>query len=121
MVDKQALLSNVKSWIEIDDDIRGLRSCIREKRKMKRELTSALVGTMKANDIDCFELGQGNKLLYTRYKTKKALSKKHLLACLANYLEGTTVEAGELGNYILNTRQEKVQESIKRKIKKNNK
>jgi len=117
MVDKGTILNNVKGWIEMDDEIRELRCLIRHKRKEKKELTATLVATMKAHEVDCFELGEGNKLLYTKRKTKKALSKKHLLACLAQYLAGTPVEAAELGTYILDTRQEKIQENIRRKIK----
>ena len=121
MVDKQELLHSVKTWIQIDDDIKSLQQEIREKRKEKRHLTNALVSTMKINDIDCFELGQGNKLLYTKNRTKKPLSKKHLLHCLTTYFSGNSVEAQNLGTFILDSRQVNIKENIRRKIKNKNK
>ena len=121
MVDKAELLQSVKTWIHIDDDIKDLQCAIREKRKEKRNLTSSLVDIMKINDIDCFELGQGNKLLYTKHKTKKPLSKKHLLVCLTNYFSGNSAEAQNLGTYILDSRQVNIKENIRRKIKNKNK
>jgi len=117
-MDKQQLLYSVKSWIDIDDTIRDLQREIREKRKEKKELTETLVTTMKSNDIDCFELGQGNKLLYTQHKIKKPLSKKHLLTCLTSYFSGNTMDAQNLGTYIMNSRQVNIKDKIKRKTTK---
>ena len=41
---------------------------------------------MKDNEIDC-DLAGGNKLIYQKKKTKKILSKKHLLDSLKKYLK----------------------------------
>ena len=120
-MDKQHLLHSVKSWINIDDDIRSLQREIRAKRKEKKELTETLVSTMKDNEIDCFELGQGNKLLYTQHKIKKPLSKKHLLTCLTNYFSGNANDASKLGEFIMNSRQVKIKDNIRRKTTKKNK
>jgi len=117
-MDKQQLLHSVKSWIGIDDDIRELQRELRAKQKEKRELTETLVTTMKSHDIDCFELGQGNKLLYTQHKIKKPLSKKHLLTCLTSYFSGSTIDAQNLGTYIMNSRQVNIKDKIKRKTTK---
>jgi hypothetical protein len=117
-MDKQQLLHSVKSWIGIDDDIRELQRELRAKRKEKRDLTETLVTTMKSHDIDCFELGQGNKLLYTQHKIKKPLSKKHLLTCLTSYFSGSAIDAQNLGTYIMNSRQVNIKDKIKRKTTK---
>ena len=117
-MDKELLLSNVKSWIELDDEIKTIGKTLKEKRKIKKALTDTLVTTMKGNDIDCFDLSGGNKLIYTQSKGKKALSKKHLLASLSEFFKGDTQEASALSEYILNTREDNIKENIRRKAAK---
>ena len=87
-MDKEALLANVKDWITLDDEIKTANRELKEKRKRKKELTETLVDTMKNNEIDCFDLSGGSKLIYTKSKGKKALSKKHLLKALGSFFKG---------------------------------
>jgi hypothetical protein len=117
-MDKETLLNNVKSWIELDDEIKTIGKTLKEKRKGKKALTDSLVSTMKGNDIDCFDLSGGNKLIYTQSKGKKALSKKHLLASLSNFFKGNTQEATNLSEYILGSREDNIKENIRRKAAK---
>ena len=63
-MDKEALLANVKDWIILDDEIKTANRELKEKRKRKKELTETLVNTMKNNEIDCFDLSGGSKLIY---------------------------------------------------------
>ena len=51
-MDKEKLLNNVKGWIELDDEIKTLNRTLKEKRKRKKEITEALVTTMKGHEID---------------------------------------------------------------------
>ena len=87
---------------------------MKEKRKEKKNYTSALVETMRNNDIDCFDVQDG-KLIYTKKKVKAPLSKKHLLLSLSNYFKNNKELIDELGEFILNSREEKVKENIRRK------
>ena len=117
-MNKEQLLSVVKNWISLDDQIKDLQKRIREMKSEKKEATETLVETMKNNEIDCFELGAGNKLMYTKNKSKKPLSKKHLLESLSKYFQGNTEQATELSKFIMNSREETVRENIRRKITK---
>jgi len=103
-MDKDELLNVVKNWISLDDQI--------------KELQETLVETMKNNEIDCFELGAGNKLMYTKNKSKKPLSKKHLLDSLSKYFQGNKEQAAQLSKFIMNSREETIRENIRRKIPK---
>jgi len=94
------------------------KKLIREKKSIKKQATESLVTTMKSNEIDCFELGQGSSLVYTRHKSKKALSKKHLLQSLATYFKGNTEQAKELSKFIMNSREVNIREDIRRKVPK---
>ena len=62
------LLENVKTWLEIDNQIRGLQKEIRERRKMKKDLTQNLVGIMKTQDIDALNVPDG-QLIYNKTKS----------------------------------------------------
>lgn len=115
---QQALLENVKSWLTIDNEIRALQKEIKERRKMKKQLTTDLMTTMKSNDIDALNVPDG-ELIYNKTKTKAPLSKKHLLSSLTQYFKGDQRMIDELSKFIMETRAEKEKESIRRKIKKN--
>lgn len=113
----QELLENVKTWLDIDNQIRTLQKEIRDRRKIKKELTQSLVGIMKIQDIDALNVPDG-QLVYNKTKTKTALSKKHLITSLASYFKNDRRMADELTKFIMDSRQEKEKENIKRKIKK---
>ena len=115
---QQALLENVKSWLTIDNEIRALQKEIKERRKMKKQLTTELMSTMKTNEIDALNVPDG-ELIYNKTKTKAPLSKKHLLSSLGQYFKGDQRMIDELSKFIMESRAEKEKESIRRKIKKN--
>ena len=117
MSTQQELLENVKTWLDIDNQIRSLQKEIRDRRKLKKELTQSLVGIMKTQDIDALNVPDG-QLVYNKTKTKSALSKKHLITSLAQYFKNDRRMADELTKFIMDSRQEKEKENIKRKIKK---
>lgn len=112
------LLENVKTWLNIDNEIRALQKEIRERRKLKKNLTENLVNIMKSQDIDALNVPDG-QLVYNKTKTKSALSKKHLMTSLASYFKNDQRLADELTKFIMESRQDKERENIKRKIKKN--
>ena len=72
---------------------------------------------MKSNDISCFDISDG-KLMYTQNKVKSALSKKHLIKSLTEWFKDDPTQIGNLTKHILNSREEKIKENIKRKNKK---
>tara|TARA_B100001123_G_C14947051_1_gene882153 strand:+ start:43 stop:399 length:357 start_codon:yes stop_codon:yes gene_type:complete len=113
----EALLENVKTWLNIDNEIRALQKEIRNRRKLKKDLTEELVGIMKNHDIEQVNIPDG-QLIYTKHKIKAPLSKKHLLSSLSNYFSNDPRIVAELSKYIMETRQIKEKENIRRKIKK---
>ena len=72
---------------------------------------------MKSNEIDCFDIKDG-QLIYTKNKTKKALSKKHLISSLLQYFSNDQKTAKDISAFVLNSREDNIKESIRRKIKK---
>lgn len=119
MSSKEELIDNIKEWIQIDNEIKMLQKEMKERRNRKKELSESLLHIMKDNEIDCFDINDG-KLLYSQTKVRSSLSKKHLVSCLLQYFDNDKEQALELSQHILNSRQIKVKESIKRKVDKSN-
>lgn len=117
METKEQLVNNIKEWIKIDTEIAELKAHIREKNNKKKGLTENLVTVMKTNKIDCFDIN-GGALVYKTNKVKKPINGKSLLFALQAYYKTDPNMAEDLTKYIMDTRQEQVKETIKRKIDK---
>lgn len=111
---KEQLVSYVKEWVAIDEEMKQLQKIMREKRQKKKELNDVLIGVMKQNEIECFDTKNG-KLLYSVNKTKKSITKKMLFETLQKYYQNDEDKANEIAAFILESRDETVKEIIKRK------
>jgi hypothetical protein len=114
---QDVLIENVKSWLTIDNDIKKLQKAIKAKRQEKKDLTSNLMNIMKQRDIDCMNTAQG-QLIKTTNKVKAPLSKKHLIKSMQDYFKDDGEKVQELCNFILNSRDVKIKENIRRKMPK---
>ena len=115
MTTKEVLVHKIKEWISRDDKIKELQKQIKEYRTEKKELTSTLVDIMKNNEIDCFDINNG-KLIFCKNKVKTPLNKKTLLASLDKYFENNPeINAEDVGEFILESREIQIKENIRRK------
>ena len=114
---KEELISNIREWIKIDNDLMNLKKEIKNKTANKKTLTENLVKVMKSNAIDCFDIN-GGALVYSQRKTKKPISGKYLLLQLEKYYKEQPDMAKEVTQHLLNNREENVKEDIKRKVNK---
>tara|TARA_Y100001970_G_scaffold292175_1_gene432304 strand:- start:278 stop:628 length:351 start_codon:yes stop_codon:yes gene_type:complete len=114
METKDELVTTIKTWIDIDNELKELAKVAKELREKKKNVTNNLVDVMKSNEIDCFDLKEG-KLVYSETKTKAPLNKKNLVKCLTPYFQNNSELAEQLTNHILDSRDVKVRESIRRK------
>ena len=72
---KEELLNNVRNWITIDNEIRTLQKEQKIRREKKKAISENLIEFMKNNEIDCFEIKDGN-LSYVKRNVKKPINKK---------------------------------------------
>ena len=114
---KEELITNIKEWIKIDNDIAKLKTDIKEKTNRKKSLTENLVTVMKSNSIDCFDIN-GGALIYKQKKTKKPISAKYLLAELQRYYKDQPDVATDLTKQLLDNRELSIKDEICRKINK---
>jgi hypothetical protein len=117
METKEQLVNNIKEWIKMDSEISELKQQIKEKNNKKKNLTENLVTVMKTNKIDCFDIN-GGALVYKTNKVKKPINGKTLLSALQNYYKTDPKIAEDLTKHIMDSREEQVKETIKRKIDK---
>jgi hypothetical protein len=114
---KDELITTIKEWIKMDNDITKLKTEIKEKTHKKKELTELLISVMKNNSIDCFDIN-GGALVYKQKRCRKTISGKFLLSQLEEYYKETPEIAKEIAKKVLDNRIEFVKDEIKRKIDK---
>lgn len=114
---KEQLVNNIKDWIKIDNEISQLKAEIKERNNKKKTLTENLVTVMKTNSIDCFDIN-GGALVYKKNKVKKPINGKTLLSALQNYYKNDVKIAEEITKHVMDSREEQIKETIKRKIDK---
>lgn len=117
METKEQLMKGIKEWVQIDNELLKMKSKVRELNTKKKELTESLVGVMKQNEIDCFDIN-GGSISYKKNVVKKPITGKTLMATLSEYYKSDPTVAEELTKYVMNNREEQVKETIKRKIDK---
>ena len=117
---KEILIITIKEWINNDNEIKELQREIKIRKDKKKNISDKLVNIMKTNEIDCFDINDG-KLMYAQNKVKASLSKKHITTCLEKYFKDSENKemVEDLSNYILDNREVKITETIRRKQHKN--
>jgi len=115
METKEQLVKTIREWVKIDNDIRKLQKEQNIRKKEKKILSASLIETMKNNEIDSFDINDG-QIYYSKKNVKKPITKKILLELLHKYYDGDAIKANNLNDYILNNREETVNETIVRKI-----
>ena len=115
MDSKDKLIKSIQEWVKLDNEMRKLKNEIKTRKTAQDQLTSALITTMKTNEIDEFNINNG-KLTYLNKTVKKPITKKSLLDILSKFCDGDINQATEIKNFILDNREDVVVEKLVRKI-----
>lgn len=110
---KEELKEAIREWILLDNEIKTLQTEMKSRKEKKKYLSDKLVNIMRDNEIDCFNVNDG-KLIYSQTKVKSSINKNYLLATINKLIEDEE-KAEEMTKYILENRDIKIKESIKRK------
>jgi hypothetical protein len=114
---KEQLVNNIKEWIKIDNEVSHLKAEIKDRTNKKKLLTENLVSVMRTNSIDCFDIN-GGALVYKKNTVKKPINGKTLLSALQNYYKTDPKMAEDIAKHVMNSREEQIKETIKRKLDK---
>jgi dTDP-D-glucose 4,6-dehydratase len=112
---KDKLIKSIQEWVKLDNEMRKLKNEIKTRKTAQDQITSALITTMKTNEIDEFNINNG-KLTYSNKTVKKPITKKSLLDTLSKFCDGDVNQANEIKNFILDNREDVVVEKLVRKI-----
>lgn len=111
----EQLKQTVRDWVKLDNEIRTLNKEITTRRNEKKNISKRLIDVMRENKLDIFDLKDG-QLMYVKKNKKKPITQKQLLTLLSSYYKEDVSKAEEMRNYLLDNREEVVQEMIQRKI-----
>jgi hypothetical protein len=114
---KEHLIKTIKEWVRLDNDIRKLQKEEKIRKNEKKNISNVLMEIMKKNEIDVFDINDG-QICYSKKNIKKPITQKILMNVLSDYFNGDTLKAAELNEFIRDNREEVIQESIVRKITK---
>ena len=109
------LKQTVRDWVKYDNEIRALNKEITTRRNDKKEISKRLIEVMRENQLDIFDIKDG-QIMYVKKNKKKPITQKQLLTLLSTYYKDDTSKAEEMHTYLMDNREEVVQESIQRKI-----
>jgi hypothetical protein len=117
-INKGDLITLIKEWKQIDDEIKSIQKEVKKRRDRKKLLSDKLIKIMRTNEIDSFDINNG-KLLYTQSKLKESINRPYLLGIISKYFEDDdTVDIGGVADYILENRAIKLKEGIRCKLDK---
>lgn len=104
----------IKEWMAMDAESAELKKRLRQFSAKKKEISEKLLVIMKDQKIDEFDLNTDGKLVRQTKLSKQSINKKNLPMILTSYYENEE-EAVKVAEFILNSRPEKVVESIRKK------
>lgn len=116
MASKDILIKTIKEWVKIDNEIRELQKQQTIRKTEKKKTSELLIKIMRENEIDCFDINDG-QIVYNKKSIKKPITKKVLFDILSKYYKGDTTRAEDMQNYIMENREEVIKETIERVIR----
>ena len=86
METKEHLIKTIKEWVKLDNEIRTLQKEQVQRKNDKKNVSTQLMEIMKKNEIDCFDINDG-QICYSKKNIKKPITKKVLMGVLSKYFK----------------------------------
>lgn len=114
-MDKEQLVKVIKEWVKTDNEIRTLQQELQKRKTEKKRVTQNLIDIMRNNEIDCFDINDG-QIMYKKTNKRQPITKTVLLEVLSTYFQGDSEKINELNTFIMDSRKVVTKETIVRKI-----
>lgn len=111
MTDKDKFEELVRSYVELDDQIKQASKDMKTLKDKKKELDGTITDYMKLNNIETVNITGGKLKVYTS-KVKTPINKEHIFDVLASKLDEK--KATDITDYIMENRQTEEKEVLKR-------
>tara|TARA_B110000037_G_C17069828_1_gene485372 strand:+ start:238 stop:735 length:498 start_codon:yes stop_codon:yes gene_type:complete len=95
--------NTVKTWLELDDDIKTLRKAVNERNKKKKDLTPLILKYMQDNKIYNLNTQSGKLKCRTSIRTK-SLNNKTIKEKLINYFKNVNT-GNNVADYLLKNKE----------------
>jgi seryl-tRNA synthetase len=112
---KKYLIETVKKWVEIDNKLRQVTEVAKKLRKEKKERNQEMIQIMKDNEIDNFDIKDGN-IQYKKENKREPLTQKKLLSILLEHPQLNEEQVHGLNQFVFENRKVTEKESVVRKI-----
>uniref|UniRef100_A0A6C0KG75 Uncharacterized protein n=1 Tax=viral metagenome TaxID=1070528 RepID=A0A6C0KG75_9ZZZZ len=113
----EELISSIKKWMTLDNELREIQKVIRQKKQEKKDISDYLLKMMKNNDIGEIDVNDG-KLIYSQRKVKTGLSGKHIMNTLNKIFKNEPEKLSEINNSIMDSRETTIKDILMRKKEK---
>ena len=114
---KQLLIETVKKWVEIDNKLRQVSDVAKKLRKEKKEKNEQMIKIMKENEIDNFEIKDG-QIQYKKENKREPLTQKRLISILMEHPQLSEDQVLKLNQYVFECRKVTEKETVVRKMAK---
>ena len=112
-------ITDVKNYIELDNQIKEFQDIIKKVKKDKEKLEGHILHYMKTNGLDDKDINLSDgKLRCFTSKTSSSVNKKHIENSLALYFKGDYNRAKEVTSFIFSKREITQKIKLKRTRKK---
>lgn len=102
-INKKALVDTVKNWVTLDNQIRLLNNKLKQLKDDKKKQNEKMIEIMKSNEIDNFDLKDG-QIRYKKTKKRQVLSQKLLVEILKNHPQFDNESVNQLNDYVYQNR-----------------
>lgn len=116
-VAKSDLIQTVKTWVQLDNKIKQLSVMLKDLRKEKKSQNEKMIDIMKENNIDNFDLKDG-QIQYKKYTKREALTQKKLLQILSTHPQLQQEQVQTLNEFVFDNRKVVTEDIIVRKTHK---
>jgi short subunit dehydrogenase-like uncharacterized protein len=83
----------VRAWLEMDNTIRTLQECLRERKQAKRALTARIVAFMNVHNIPDFSTRQGDHLAFRVSYVRAPLTQHAIRSRIVDYCAANALAA----------------------------
>ena len=102
----------LKRWIALGEEITGIDSQLREKRKQSKALKETILRIMQGNKVQQINTNKG-AVVDRKRKIKEAISAKFMKKCMSEYFQGDEDKTNKIFEFVENKRKEEEKHDLK--------